>query len=119
VSYLDFPRTQRLLNSRDFSVVFNNANIKIHMPYFLVLAIHNNQPFPRLGCVVARKHAKCAVERNRIKRLVRETFRLNKKTLQACDIVIIAKSGTSKQHNQTLFHELGLLWKKPSLIKSE
>lgn len=113
----DFPRTQRLLTSRDFSAVFNNATIKIQSQHFLLLAINNLQTYPRLGCIVAKKHAKRAVERNRIKRIIRETFRLNKHKLLSCDVVVMAKSTTAKQDNKTLHQELGLLWQKPMLVE--
>lgn len=113
-----FPSTQRLLTSRAFSAVFNNATVKIHTPYFLILAIDNLSDYPRLGCIVAKKHAKKAVERNRIKRIIKETFRLNKNKLLAYDVVVMTKPNTTKQNNQILHHELALVWQKPILIKS-
>jgi ribonuclease P protein component len=118
VSNQDFPRTHRLLTSRDFSGVFNNAKIKIHLPHFLVLATDNTISHTRLGCVVAKKHAKRANQRNRIKRIIRETFRLNQDKLSAIDVVVMVKPGIAKQDNKHLLEELDLLWQKPTLVKS-
>ena len=114
----DFPRTHRLLTSRDFSAVFNDAQIKIHLPHFLVLATNNTTNHARLGRIVAKKHAKRAIQRNRIKRIIRETFRCNQYKLLAVDVVVMVKPGITKQDNKSLFNELGLLWQKPILVKS-
>ena len=46
----------------------------------------NNLEHPRLGLTVAKKHLKRAHDRNRIKRLVRESFRLSQHNLPSCDL---------------------------------
>jgi ribonuclease P protein component len=43
---------------------------------------------PRLGILVSKKHAARAVERNRIKRCIREAFRLEQEALGAMDLLI-------------------------------
>ena len=43
---------------------------------------------PRLGILISRKHAAAAVERNRIKRCIREAFRLEQHTLGALDLLV-------------------------------
>jgi len=43
---------------------------------------------PRLGILVSRRHARGAVERNRIKRCVREAFRLEQETLGPLDLLV-------------------------------
>jgi len=43
---------------------------------------------PRLGILVSRKHAAAASERNRIKRCIREAFRLEQETLGALDLLV-------------------------------
>jgi len=42
----------------------------------------------RLGMLVSRKHAARAVERNRIKRCIREAFRLEREGMGALDLLV-------------------------------
>lgn len=51
----------------------------------------NSRPLARLGIVVAKRNVKLAVARNRIKRLVRETFRQQQQRLNGLDIVVVIK----------------------------
>ena len=43
---------------------------------------------PRLGVLISRKHAKAATQRNRIKRCIREAFRLEQDKLGALDLLV-------------------------------
>lgn len=45
----------------------------------------------RLGMVVAKRHVKAAVARNRIKRFIREAFRLQQRRLAGLDIVVVVR----------------------------
>lgn len=56
-----------------------------------MLACRALQPQARLGIVVAKKNIKLAVDRNRLKRLVRESFRKQQLGLLGLDIVVIIK----------------------------
>ena len=51
----------------------------------------NSHPQARLGIVVAKRNVRLAVARNRIKRLVRETFRHQQQRLNGLDIVVVVK----------------------------
>ena len=81
-----------------------------------LLAISNSRESPRLGLVISRKAARTAVARNRIKRLVRESFRYTQQPLGGLDIVVIGRSGIALQTNRALAESLEKLWKK--LIKT-
>lgn len=43
---------------------------------------------PRLGILISRRHAAAAVERNRIKRCIREAFRLEQEGIGATDLLV-------------------------------
>jgi len=65
---------------------------RVHTKSFLLLVAPSNGPQTRLGITVARQVGK-AVRRNRIKRLVRETFRQRRDLFPArVDVVVIAKN---------------------------
>jgi len=66
----------------------------------------------RLGIIVAKKHVKHAVQRNRIKRLLRESFRCKRHSLSNLDLVVLAKKGVGQVDNATCTKELQYLWQK-------
>lgn len=45
----------------------------------------------RLGMVVAKRNVKLAVDRNKLKRLIRESFRLQHQQMQGLDVVVVVK----------------------------
>lgn len=107
-----FQKSDRLLNSSEFAAVFNAAVYKASHPAFLVLAIPNALQHPRLGLVVAKKHVRLAVARNRIKRLARESFRLKQHNLPAIDAIVLARRGSDQMSNTEIFQCLDQLWKR-------
>lgn len=80
--------------------------------YFSVLGQNNAQPFARLGLAIARKHTKTAVARNRVKRLIRESFRQHQAELSGLDIVVLLRRNIAKTTNQDMFQRLDILWQK-------
>jgi len=77
-----------------------------------MLAISSDRDNPRLGLVISRKAARTAVARNRIKRLVRESFRHEQQQLGSLDVVVIGRPGIALQTNQAIAESLDQLWKK-------
>ncbi len=65
----------------------------------------------RAGMVVSKKVSKLAVRRNRIKRLMREYFRVHD-FVQGFDLVLIAKPHANRASNTQLRQELACLWEK-------
>lgn len=110
-SKLGFPRGLRLLTPVQYRYVFQSP-IRASTPELLILARQNSLSTPRLGLAIPKKHLKRACDRNRIKRLCREYFRLHQHKLPACDFIVIAKSGISNLDNATLTSILSKLWQR-------
>ncbi|WP_345336399.1 ribonuclease P protein component [Ferrimonas pelagia] len=108
-----FSRELRLLTPGDFKPVFANP-VRAASPQLTLLAIPNGHDHPRLGLTVAKKHVKKACRRNRIKRVVRDSFRLQQHQLPAVDIVVIAKKGVDELDNAALHKLTEKLWRKLS-----
>jgi ribonuclease P protein component len=107
-----FPRQLRLLNAGDFSHVFEQADLKVHGKGMMALARLSTRGHPRLGLVVSKKNVKRAVDRNRFKRLVRESIRLRQEQLPSVDIVVLARRGVQDIDNDTLHRQLHGMWKR-------
>lgn len=84
---------------------------RLSNPYFLLLAAPQaDGDTARLGMAIARRHARTAVERNRIKRLVRESFRTRRAELPPLDIVVMLRANTAGVDSAALRAGLAHLW---------
>ena len=103
-----FPRTARLLTSADFDACFK-ARQRLQGRYFSLhwCAGHESA---RLGLAVSRKVDGRAAVRNRIKRCIRELFRLQRSQLAALDLVVSAKHEASRQSSVVLRADLANLF---------
>jgi ribonuclease P protein component len=108
----DFSREKRLLTPRQFKAVFDSPNGKAPGKNVLLLARNNELGHPRLGLVIGKKSVKLSVERNRLKRQIRESFRLNQDNLVGWDIVVVARKGLGDLDNVELARQFGKLWKR-------
>ncbi len=107
-----FGKSLRLLNSGDFQQVFDSASFRISHQHLLLLACHNGRGSPRLGLVVAKKHLRLAVDRNRIKRLCRESFRKRQADFADLDLIILSRNGLDKLDNANVFSLLDHQWQR-------
>ncbi len=90
-----FKKNERLRRRSEFSALFKSGK-RIHSEYLTVILSTNTSDVRRLGLVIGKKVRKEAVRRNRMKRLLREFFRLNKHRLSASqDILIVARKDFS------------------------
>ena len=85
-----FSARCRLRRARDFDVVFETATVKKLVKPVRVLAIPTDLGFARLGIIVPKRRVPLAVNRNRVRRIVREWFRTS--TFGAYDIVILVQA---------------------------
>lgn len=114
-SVLSFPRQSRLLNARSYKNVFDEPTQRKSDQHTVILAKTNDLGYARLGLVVSKKNVKLAVNRNKVKRVIRESFRHCQVNLNSLDVVVIAKQGIGLKTKIALREQLDKLWSK--LIK--
>ena len=71
----------------------------------------------RLGMAVSRRVSKRAVVRNRIRRIVRESFRLRRAGLPACDLLLIAQATAAGLSGSELRADLDAVWQRLAALK--
>jgi ribonuclease P protein component len=71
----------------------------------------NHETHPRLGLAIATRTFGSAVARNRIKRIARESFRLNQHTLPAVDVMVSARDAARHASAKDLRASLAGHWK--------
>lgn len=106
-----FTRHNRLVKSSDYQRVFDQP-LRSASNAFTVLVRANPDGEPRLGLVISARCARSAVERNRLKRLIRESFRHNCERLKGLDIVVIGKPSAAPQLSAQLRVILDQHWNK-------
>ena len=102
MSECGFPKTRRLLTAAEFDRVFKQARWRASSRSMLLLATPNKVDHDRIGFVIAKKNVRSAVQRNRIKRVIREVFRIHSGLSYSSDIVVIARKGLDQLDNQEI-----------------
>ncbi|MCA1768436.1 MAG: ribonuclease P protein component [Halomonas sp.] len=108
----EYPRRLRLLTAGDYRQVFEKAVFKIHGKGLMILATPNKLGHPRLGLIVSKKNLRRAVDRNRLKRIARESVRLQQQRLPDVDIVLMARRGVGDLEKKILHHQLHGMWRR-------
>ncbi|MEO8672266.1 MAG: ribonuclease P protein component [Tahibacter sp.] len=111
-----FPRAARLLNAADFSALRSGSR-RVASRHFHAEYRVNELNTARLGLAVSRRVSKKAVERNRIKRLARTSFRLQRITMPTLDILVIARQSAVPATGPELLNDLAMLWTKIAALK--
>lgn len=106
-----FQKSQRLLKPTEFKVVLDARSVRSYDQCFTLFATPNELGEPRLGLAIAKKQLRFAVQRNRIKRLVRESFRHHQGKMPAIDIVVMVRKPIADQENAALHDTLARHWK--------
>ena len=106
---LRLTRESKLLTAENYQFVFAKAQ-RFGNRSFTVLARQNGLDYPRLGLAISKKSAKRAVDRNRIKRQFRESFRLNQHKLPSVDIIAMSKPSALTLDNVEMQKQIDTQW---------
>ena len=88
-----FRKADHLLSTREFKAVFQGGR-RGRAGGLTVFVRENGLDRARLGLSVGKRFARQSVNRMRMKRLLREAFRLNRDDLPTADIVVVPQPGT-------------------------
>ena len=106
-----FRKANRLLNAAAFGRVFKQAT-RSGDKWFTVLCRDNSMDIARLGLAISKKKCRRAAARNRIKRIVRESFRQHQDELAGLDVVVLNQAVTPSGSNRELFDSLARHWRR-------
>ena len=104
-----FTCALRLKKPSEFKAVFNHPK-KVATQHLLLLYTDSEANQARLGLAVAKKKIVRATDRNKVKRVLRETFRIC--DLPPVDVVAMVRSGIEREMLDNLFKECLVLWSK-------
>ena len=132
IRYIDmnnfqFGREKRLLTAQDYSAVFkDNRSFKDRSFLILVKLVKRSDSkeqgntldlrVPRLGLAISKKNFKRAVDRNLVKRVVRESFRRHQALLKGLDIVVMSRATTDVHNSLALHASLEKHWEQINKI---
>lgn len=107
---LPFQPAQRLRHKSEFDRVYREAR-RCGDACFAIASCNTGRTFPRLGLSIAGRIVGNSVRRNRIKRLIRESFRQHQHELPPVDIVVNARSGARTADNAAIVRSLEKHWR--------
>lgn len=112
-----YPRSARLTKPIEFKAVFRKPLVSSDHCFKILARLAGDVTSARLGLAVSKKVDKRAVARNRIKRIVRESFRSevlpageSQSEYRKLDYVVLPRATCVTLSNQQLFESLGKHW---------
>lgn len=104
-----FAKQSRLDHPLEFKRVFRSSHRSVDR-LFVAVACVNDKEQARLGLAISRKWVKKAVERNRLKRQIRESFRKHQTQLAGLDIVVMTNRAPGQPSNKQISESLQNHW---------
>ncbi len=106
-----FPKKARLLKRGQY-LKLSRQGKRVHTDCFIAIVLKETAQNNRIGITISKKVGN-AVERNRIKRIIREYFRHNKEKIsEPVDINIIARKGLTALSNRKIIEKIDKLFSK-------
>jgi ribonuclease P protein component len=100
----------KIAKPSEYKAIFNNGNMT-RGKYWQVMSIKTDTSKAKLGLAISKKVHRLAVDRNRFKRIARETFRLQQIQFKNWQFVIMAKHA-KPANNATIAQDLLMLLNK-------
>jgi ribonuclease P protein component len=116
--FAGLPREARLRRPSEFAALRTSSG-RAGGRCFHVRYRENELGQARLGLAISKRVSKRAVERNRIKRLLRESFRRIRHQLPSIDVMVMAREQAAGLPGAQLLAEIDVLWRKLSINQSE
>ena len=106
-----FPAERRLRRKSEFDAAYARGR-RLGNGFFAVTATSNDKSGARLGMAVAVRIAGGSVERNRLRRIIREAFRAHQHALPPVDVVVSARAAARGAPGAALHTSLEALWQQ-------
>jgi ribonuclease P protein component len=113
-----FSRNLRLISTVQFKQVFSKAK-RVTTQFGTIFYCYNNLNHPRLGVIVPKRNVKLANKRNRLKRIIRECFRLRQQQLATIDIIFLMNKEATNIVDQDLWNYLEKSWDRLVLLANK
>ena len=111
-----FNISRRLYKAPEFRMLFKRG-VRFNSKSLIAYAHPNALSNARLGVIVPKKVLKLAVHRHQMKRIVRESFRLNQYYLKTTDVVVFINRPPA---DSTLIRsELNIVWERIAQWRSQ
>ncbi len=108
---LTLPAKRRVRRKADFDAAYARGQ-RFGNGFFAVTVYSHEQPGPRIGLAVSNRTSGGSVQRNRIRRVIRESFRLHQRELPSVDLIVSARARARGASGSEMHAALAALWKK-------
>lgn len=96
INSFSFPRSARLLTGAEYSCVFKK-NQRFSDRFWTILVRQEATQPSKLGLAIAKKRAKRAVDRNKIKRIARESYRHHRVNMDGLQLVVMNRDAAATE----------------------
>ena len=100
-----FPKRYRLNRPGDYTRVLRSAGFRRNCGPLRILAVANTMPGARLGLIIGKRAVRLAHERNLLKRVAREVFRMDRQHLPGVDIVLHLRGPIGRRELRSMLKE--------------